>query len=563
MIGLLEAVLGPAGGWMQKNITDDYWYSPRGQPTTAGVDVTEEIALTYATVYACVAKLAKTVATLPAAVMEKTATDERKAVTHSLNRIMQIEANPDTGAVTWREMAMLHLLLWGRWYAEEVRDNAGDVVGLLPRLTGYMHTKVSRQGNLFFEYTPPNEEKTDYSPTDLLQLHGLSLNGVTGISVIGFHRETVALGLAAAKFASSFYGKGAWMGGWLKQADGKPPLSAERQREHLQLVNERFQGPGKAFGLGFLASGLDYVPITGMPLKDAQYLESRQFTRTEVCGIYDVPPSKIQDHTRSTFSNVEQMNIDWSTDSILPWCIRIEAALKRRYFPDEPYYVKHNLAGIVRGDIKTRYDAYAVGRQWGWLSANDIRSLEDMNPISGGDNYLIPVNMTILRDGEVIPINAPQPTPSIPGQAVIEREEEEKTVKVRPDSFAGIFLDAAQQVVNKECRAIENAYKRRAKEPNADGFKAWVAEFYQEHEAYFSDKFRAPLETALDLLGAGGCGDKLSGLAKAYVVESHGKVIHSMKSGGLVALLAAWRESKADDLARQILSVAKVLPVAA
>jgi len=550
MTGLLDILLGPPGsGWVNKGILDDYWYMLRGQSTGAGVEVSEEIALTYASVFACVAKLAKTVATLPAAVMEKTAANERRVVTdHPLNRILQVEANPDTGAVTWREMAMVHLLLWGRWFAEEKRATDGEIRSLLPRLTQYMRPMQTQKGSLYYEYRPPNEEKIDYSPSELLQLHGLSLNGVTGISVVGLHRETIGLGLGAAKFAASFYGKGAWMGGWLKQTDGRPPLSAEKQREHLALVNERFQGVGKAFGLGFLPTGLDYSPIVGMPLKDAQYLESRQFTRTEICAIFDVPPSKIHDDTRSTFSNVEQKNIDWATDSILPWCIRIEMALKRRYFPDEPLYVKHNLASLVRGDIKTRYESYAIGRQWGWLSANDVRTLEDMNPIQGGATYLVPTNMAFVQDGDLMPVAAAN-------QKLLTAR-----APVQPESFVGLFLDAAQQVVNKECLAIEKAWKKHAKESTADAFQKWADEFYAGHEEYFIEKFRPPLEAAFNILGIEHFEDKLRGLARGYIAFDHGRLVAAVGAGDVPAVLSDWRTNRADELARQITSVVSILP---
>lgn len=569
-MAILEALLGPSradGGWANYNPTDDYWYTQRGTKTAAGEDVTEHSALTLAAVFACVAKLSKTVATLPAGVFERVSDDERRPVVdHPLNRILQVEANPNSGAVTWREMMMAHLLLWGNWYAEEERTSEGELRGFLPLLTAYMNPKRSPGGNLYYEYQPPGGDKTDYDAADILHLVGLSLNGMTGCSVIGLHRETVGRGLAKAKFISSFFGNGTWMGGWLKQPTGGKEIGPDVQRRLLDQINERFRTAGKAFGVGFLAEGLEYQAMTGMPLKDAQYVEGAQLDRVDICGIFDVPPSKIHDDTRSTFSNIEHKNIDWMTDSILPWCIRIEAALKRRYFPDEPLYVKHNLAGLVRGDIKTRYEAYAIGRQWGWLSSNDIRKTEDMNPIDGGDNYLVPTNMAIMRDGEIVPLSAPQPAPQPLQQEVrllLERDpSNEKPPSIDPASFAGLFLDAAQAVVAKEVKAIENAFKRKGKEDNFNSFREWLVEFYKEHETYFMDKFRAPLETALELLGVSGCSEKLRGLAAGYVAESQGWLLDTLKTPQhLPALLSAWRDGRAANLVQRILAVVKVLPL--
>jgi len=347
-------------------------------------------------------------------------------------------------------------------------------------------------------------------------------------------------------------------------------LNPEEQRRMLDQINERFKTAGNAFGLGFLAEGIEYEAMTGMPLKDAEFLGSREFTRVEICSIFDVPPSKVQNLFKSNYNTVEQMNIDWSTDSILPWCVRIESALKRRYFPDEPLYVKHNLAGLLRGDMKSRYDAYAIGRQWGWLTANDVLRMEDMDAVEGGDYLMVPVNMAIIKNGEVVPVSRPptaqQVTPDESGArhlriTVDASSRPGNESRIEPGSFAGIFLDAAQQIVTKEIKALENAFKRRAKEDTLDGFRNWLAEFYGEHEGYFREKLRAPLETAMELLHVGGCEMKLAGLATAYVSESLGMIHEALKTPEqLPGVLAAWKASRATELVQRIVSVLKVLP---
>lgn len=560
MIGFLDAWLGPpSAGWVNKGPADDYWYTPRGRSTTSGVQMTEQVALTYATVYACVAKRARTIAALPAGVMERVSEEERRpAPEHPLNRILQVEANPDSGAISWREKMLVDLQLWGNFYAEEIRNNGGELVGLNPLQPGYMTPMRNPQGELFFHYTESGNAN-DFAARDILHVPALSLNGITGMSVVGYHAETIGLGIAASTFASAFYDNGAWMGGWIREPPGTPGLSPERQREVLAQLNERFRGAAKAFGLGYLAEGREYVAMQGMPLKDAQFLEGRQFTRTDICAIFDVPPSKIHDDTRSTFSNVEQKNLDWMTDGVLPWCVRIEQFLKRRYDPDGRYYVKHNLSALVRGDLKTRYDSYAIGRNWGWLTTNDVRRMEDMNPVAGGDDRLIPVNMYRIIDGEIAQIQQPQqPTE---GQKRIGTDGAAAKV-IEPASFAGLFLDAAQRIVAKECSAIEKAYKRRAKEATADGFREWAATFYREQEAFAKDALTAPVATALTLLNASGCAAKVAGLAAAYAAESLADVLSAANDADPMAvplLVTKWRKSKAAALADRIRSVASIL----
>ncbi len=383
--GRIWSALGVLTG--KKPPGHDIWYGhDRGVSTTAGINISEETAIQVLTVFACVSKIAKTVASLPVHVYEKAGERGRKAVDHPLNEILGGMANTIATGLTVRETLLTNLLLWGNAYAEILR--VGDVVvGLVPIQSSRVSPQWDDSGTrLVFEVLQDSGPPIVMQPEDVLHVPGLSLNGVVGMSVIGAHRESLGLTQAATTFGSSFFGNGAQPGGFLNFAKDCG-LSDEQMDLLVQRFNEQFQGTKRAHRVGRLHDGVTFSQL-GMPLDDMQFLELRKFQRIEICGLFDVPPAMIQEHDPGKYTTTEQQSITWARDSLLPWCIRFEQAMAGKFLPrGGRLYIKHNLAGLQRGDMKTRYESYALGRAHGWLSANDVRELEDMNPVDGGDDY--------------------------------------------------------------------------------------------------------------------------------------------------------------------------------
>ena len=227
-----------------------------------------------------------------------------------------------------------------------------------------------------------------------MHIRGLSSDGVTGLNPIELFRESVALGLAYEEYSARLFGNGANLQGVLETPQAMSDTALKRFREMWQ---QNYGGLANSGKTAILENGMKWQAI-GMRPADAEFIASRKFQVTEIARIFRVPPHMLADLERATFSNIEHQSLEFIRDTIRPWLVRWEQALTRDLIPAEDrdkYFVEFLIDGLMRGDLKSRYDSYAIGRNNGWLSANDIRRLENMNPLppEQGDVYLIPLNM--------------------------------------------------------------------------------------------------------------------------------------------------------------------------
>ncbi len=226
----------------------------------------------------------------------------------------------------------------------------------------------------------------------VLHVAGPGWDGLVGKSVIALARESIGLGMAAEQFGASFFGNGAHMAGVLEHPGNLTEEAAERLRKQWR---ELYSGLSNAHRIAVLEEGMKYQRI-GIPPEDAQFLQTREFQVEEVARWFNLPPHMLKDLRRSTFSNIEHQALEFVKYSLLPWLRRFEQAIKARLLAGEDeqdLYAEFSIEGLLRGDIESRYRAYATARQWGWFSANDVRRMENMDPIEGGDVYLVPMNM--------------------------------------------------------------------------------------------------------------------------------------------------------------------------
>ena len=554
-----------SGGWVNKPAGDDYWYKSRA-PAVAGMRVDEESALSFATVFACVNKLSKTVATLPVHAYEKTGIDKREQVDDEIAELLTGKASDDTLGLTLREALLANTMLWGNGYLEIEYSNGGGVQSLHLLESKRTEVKIGADGRRYYEYRPDGAvEPKQIPPRKVLHVPGLSFNGQDGLSVIGYNRLAIALGMAATQFGASFFGNGAWAGGFVKRsrdADKTNPLSKEGAESFLASLNERFRGPDKAFGFGLLREDMEFQQLQ-MPFEDAMFLGTRRFTREDICAIFDVPPSKIHDLSRATFSNVENFDISWVKDSVLPWCVRLEAAISAKFYDGTRRYLKHNVAGLMRGDFKTRMDGYAIGLLNGVWSINDVRRMEDLNPIEGGDDHYRPLNVGRVGDSfEVTPGNGPGGSGTagewlvglLASNAKPEQPplltQEVAVSAIDPEAFRPLIEDAAKRVVTKESKALGTSFKRRAKEDTTKFFEAWLETFYQDQEAYAADAL-TPILAGYERAG----GRVIRGpmeLAASYAKSGRDAVLAFLETPeGIPGLVSEWSEHKADDLAAE------------
>ncbi len=363
----------------------------------SGKSVNARTAIQVSTVYACVRVIAETVASLPFSVFEQDKTGSQKALDHPLYRILHDEPNPEMTSFVWREAMLTHLLLWGNSYSQILRAGRGSVIGLYPLLPDHMEVDRDDKGKLTYTYSTTSGEQVKLRPEDVLHIPGLGFDGIMGYSPIAVERNAVGLSIAAEEFGGKFFGNGATPSGILTH-----PNTVKNPKALRESWMEAYGGSSNANRVAILEEGMTFTRIS-MPNNEAQFLETRKFQVEEICRIYRVPPHMIADLEHATFSNIEHQSIDFAVHCIRPWLVRIEQSVNRALFSEKEkgrFYCQFNLDGLMRGSYKERMEGYAIGRQNGFLSANDIRRLENQNPIpkeEGGDAYLVNGNMISVR----------------------------------------------------------------------------------------------------------------------------------------------------------------------
>ena len=374
--------------------------------TTSGKTVNERTALQTTAVYACVRILSETIASLPLHVYRYTEGGKTKDTEHALYTLLHDEPNPDMTSFVFRETLMSHLLIWGNAYAQILRDRSGQVIGLYPLLPDQMSVHRSEKGKLYYVYNRYEEDNPNFqekgsivlSQEEVLHIPGLGFDGLIGYSPIALAKNAVGMTLACEEYGASFFGNGANPGGVLEH-----PGILKDPGKVRDSWNAVYQGTRNAHKVAVLEEGMSYKQI-GIPPEEAQFLETRKFQINEIARLFRIPPHMVGDLEKSSFSNIEQQSLEFVKYTLDPWVVRFEQALKKSLLlPEEKktHFIKFNVDGLLRGDYQSRMNGYAIGRQNGWLSTNDIRELEELNPIppeEGGDLYLINGNMTKLKD---------------------------------------------------------------------------------------------------------------------------------------------------------------------
>ena len=369
--------------------------------SSSGKAVTERSAMQMTAVYACVRILSEAIAGLPLHMYRyKDDGGKEKALDHPLYLLLHDEPNPEMSSFVFRETLMTHLLLWGNAYAQIIRNGKGEIIALYPLMPNKMTVSRDERGRLFYSYQKSQEELPKdnrqtviLDPSDVLHIPGLGFDGLVGYSPIAMAKNAIGLAIATEEFGSKFFANGATPSGVLEHPGTiKDP---ERLRESWQKT---FGGSRNSNKTAILEEGLKYKPISISP-NEAQFLETRKFQINEIARIFRVPPHMVGDLEKSSFSNIEQQSLEFVKYTLDPWVIRWEQSIQRTLFTQDEkksYFVKFNVEGLLRGDYQSRMSGYATARQNGWMSANDIRELENLDRIpaeDGGDLYLVNGNM--------------------------------------------------------------------------------------------------------------------------------------------------------------------------
>ena len=406
-MGLLSGIFRSRDKPQNKTAGSSYSFFFGG--STSGKAVTERTSMQMTAVYSCVRILAEAVAGLPLNLYRYLPDGgKEKSFDHPLYRLLHDEPNPEMSSFVFRETLMTHLLLWGNAYAQIIRNGKGEIIALYPLMPNKMTVDRDDNGRLYYRYSHSSDESPTMSgsnvilkPSDVLHIPGLGFDGLVGYSPIAMAKNAIGMAIACEEYGAKFFANGAAPGGVLEHPGTiKDPA---RVRESWQTT---FGGSGNSNKIAVLEEGMKYTPI-GISPEQAQFLETRKFQINEIARIFRVPPHMVGDLEKSSFSNIEQQSLEFVKYTLDPWVIRWEQSIMRTLLSaDEKaqYFVKFNLEGLLRGDYASRMSGYATARQNGWMSANDIRELENLDRIpadEGGDLYLINGAMTKLQDAGI------------------------------------------------------------------------------------------------------------------------------------------------------------------
>ena len=302
---------------------------------------------------------------------------------------------------------MTHLLLYGNAYAQIIRNGKGEVIALYPLMANRMSVDRDDKGHLYYQYQMQDSDAPTMKngtvilkPSDVLHVPGLGFDGLVGYSPIAMAKNAIGLAIATEEYGAKFFANGATPGGILEY-----PGTVKNPEAVRESWTKGFSG-NNSHKVAVLEEGMKYTPISISP-NEAQFLETRKFQIDEIARIFRVPPHMVGDLEKSSFSNIEQQSLEFVKYTLEPWIVRWEQSINRALLSESEkaaYFVKFNVDGLLRGDYQSRMNGYATARQNGWMSANDIRELENLDlipPELGGDLYLINGNMTKLEDAGI------------------------------------------------------------------------------------------------------------------------------------------------------------------
>lgn len=502
-----KGLIQRARDWMTTPIDNavERWFVDLvgGGKSSSGATVNERTAITYTSFWAAVRAITKPVASLPLHLYERTESGRERAYGHPLYQLLHERPNHLMTSLSFRDALNTHLLVWGNGYAEIEYGADGMPKALWPLTPDRVTPRHSKTGDIEYLVSLPNGGTTILPKFRMFHLVGPGFDGLKGYSVVRMFRESIGMGLSVTEYGARFFGNGAKPGGVLEHP------ARLKSKEQIDTLREQWddihKGLENSHRVAILEEGMQYKQI-GIPPEDAQFLETRAFQRQEMAAIFGVPPHKIGSMENATFSNIEHQAQEFYTDTLLYWFSLWEQTIKMQIIPEYQqsiYYASFLVDGILRGDIASRYSAYATARQWGWMSTNDIRQKENMNPIGKeGDIYLVPLNMVNAADMDSI-----EPVESVKkfenedveddddDSRSIEYRHLEKTTKERRQIRAAknrsrlakryeqVFSNALKRYLKKEVADIREAVHKHLSERDSATFEVWLDEYYGDNEA--------------------------------------------------------------------------------
>ncbi len=578
-------------GWMP--VGTGYGYGGQGygpKSTAGGVDVSEESALTYSAVFCASRVLTETPAMLDLLTYRRISQeDQEQAFDFSLYDLLKYSPNPQMSSMPFREGRSLHQVNWGNGFAEIVRDRydpMGEVQALYP--IHPCRVKPPRRGDTYSDGRPVEDgaylvqnndgSRTVLQPWEMLHVPGLfSEDGIWGKGVIDYAREAVGFGLATEEHGASYFGSG----GQPRGIVFAPGLKEREQRAQFRREWKEIHGTPDSSNIAILPVESKYQQVS-MSNENSQYLQTRAFNVLEIARFYRIPPHMLMEMVKAGYASIEVMSLEFVIYSLLPWlrrweeqcCLKLLTPAQR-----QEYYIEHNLAGLLRGDLKSRMEAYQTAIATGVMTINEARRLENLNNIGpSGDVHYVPMNMTTterMMEG----LDASQPKRGIGSdqsgtsalfakmtrklQATLGRRRKapkvalplpaapvaQTALAMSPaelrDSARAVLQDVLRRMFTKESNAAARAMK-------TSGFEEWLEEFYGKH----LELLHEALPPCCGVLRAAGVNCHSAPLAQKLIAESRAELLAAYDSETptqMAARLAGWPTSRVESVTLRIL----------
>ena len=519
---------------------------------SAGVAVNKETALTWSAFYCAVNIIAEAVASLPLKVYKRVEKFGREAKVHAfdhpVDRLVRIAPNDEQTPTRWKEYSAGSMCIMGNGYSEIVRDRSDTPLALMPLHPERVEVKRDEETReIYYNYSSDGRPPLRLSPKDVLHFP-LFGDDIVGKSPVTVFRETIGLGISSERFASAFLGNGSAPSGALVHPEH---LEDAGRNQLIAQLEKRHRGPQNAGRVLVLEDGMTWHKI-GVDAKDAQFLEQRTFQVLEVARIFRIPAHMLAENSKATFSNIEHQSIEFLKNTLMPYLIRIEEEINRKLLPPTgEFYAKFNVDALLRADIKTRNEAFAIGRQWGWWSANDVREKMDEDPLPPdvGDIYLSPVNMIPAeKAGDVADSTAQTPKTGQKAQKEGEKGPEKAEKASADKAIRRLFRDATGRLLAKETACLDRILKKNKPPPDTD---ADIRAFYKDFEADVVATLGPSWEAHAEIVGKTA---DLAVAASRYVSQQRQAVLEVFRSGErpeLDRLLTVWRQCRAEIVAQE------------
>lgn len=364
-----------------------------------GLRVTPDMGMRLSAVYACIYVLSSSLAQLPLAVLRKKDGQIELGTDHAAHYMLHDSPNDWQTSYKWRETAMTHVLGWGNSYSRIVRARNGEIQSI-ERLKPWKTALVKAPtGRWIYSSIDGDGTAMPIYPEEMLHIRALGKDGRLGISPIMQHAESIGLGLAAQRYGKQFFDGGGRPTGLLSTKGDISENAWTRLKSFWRQALPKLRSSDNKTLL--LPAELEYRSLSIEP-EAAQFIETRKLSRSEIAAIYNLPAHMINDLDRATFSNISEQAIQFVRHTMMPWVQNWEQELNSRIFTRAErlagYYVKFNLGGLLRGTPKERAEFYHYGITDGWMTRNEVRLFEDLNPINGLDEMLISVNARPLSE---------------------------------------------------------------------------------------------------------------------------------------------------------------------